>query len=175
MTLRSCVQPDDGHGTTPVSGMSREGSGPSAPSRSSTSRRKGRCSSQSRVRVAGAASAAMLGEVQAEVAHRPDQRVVLVERAVVLERADESAGSYAEPEPRPGDEVGARRDRRGRVELQQRQVPTDLEQVGGPLGVEQLGADRDAARLLVSQLMCLRHTLGGMLTAPRQFVRLRST
>ncbi|WP_349236051.1 hypothetical protein [Agromyces sp. H66] len=39
MTLRLAVHPDDGHGTTLVSGMSREMSGPASRSRSSTSLR----------------------------------------------------------------------------------------------------------------------------------------
>ena len=68
-------------------------------------------------------------------------------------------GPVARAEPRPGDEVGGRRDRRRRVELQQRQVLDRREQVRRPVGVEQLGADRDPAGALLRQLMRLRHDL----------------
>ena len=61
------------------------------------------------------------GEVQADVAHRPDQRVVLEQRAVLLDGLLELGGLVCRPEAAPGDEVRAGRDRRGRVDLQQGQ------------------------------------------------------
>ena len=87
------------------------------------------------------------GEVQTEVGHRPHQRVVLEQRPVLLERMLEVLEPVGRPEPAPGDEVRARRDRRGRVDLQQRQAPHDLEQVGRPGSVEQLRAYSDAPGL----------------------------
>ena len=64
VTLRLLVQPDDGHDTTLVSGMSRDSSGPSRPSRSSTSRRNvslARSHSRARSRLGRSAAP---GEVQ---------------------------------------------------------------------------------------------------------------
>ena len=46
----------------------------------------------------------------------------------------------------------ARRDRRGRVELQERQPVDDRHQVAGTVGIEQLRTDRNPASLLASEL-----------------------
>ena len=58
------------------------------------------------------------GEVETEVAHRPDQRVALEERALLLERSLELGGLVARAQATPRDEVRARRDGCSRVDLQ---------------------------------------------------------
>src|SRR5581483_4638371 len=52
-----------------------------------------------------------------------------------------------------GDEVGVRRDGRGRIDLQERQSFHDGEQALRARRVEQLGAHRDPPRLLLRQPM----------------------
>jgi hypothetical protein len=88
---------------------------------------------------------------KAEVAHRPHQRVVLEERAVLLERLLEVGGLVRRAEAAPGDKVRAGRDGRGRVDLQQGQLLHDREQLGGPGCVEQLRAHRDAPGLRLGE------------------------
>ena len=83
------------------------------------------------------------GEVEAEVARRPDQRVELEQRALFLQRVFQVVGPVRRAEPAPEDQVRARRDRRRRVDLQQGQPLHDLEQVGRTRLVEQLRPDRD--------------------------------
>ena len=92
-------------------------------------------------------------EVEAQVAHRPHQRVELEQRAVLLERPLQVARLIRRAEAAPGDEVRARRDGRGRVDLQQCQLPHDREQIGRPGGIEELRAHRDAAGLRLGQPM----------------------
>src|SRR5947208_5723229 len=60
--------------------------------------------------------------------------------------------------PAPGDEVGAWRDRRGRIDLQQGKALGDREQVARSRSVEQLRANRDAPSLLLGQPV---HEAGG--------------
>ena len=91
------------------------------------------------------------GELEAEIGHRPDQRVTLEQRAVRSTACFRCSGRYDGAEPAPRDEVGARRDRRRRVDLEQRQPLDDREQVGRPRRVEQLRAHRDAPRLLLRE------------------------
>ena len=91
------------------------------------------------------------GEVEPDVAHRPDQSVLLEQGALILERPLQVVGPIGGAEPAPGDEVGARRYRCGRVELEQRQPPHDLEQIRRPRRVEQLRAHSDPAGLLLGQ------------------------
>ena len=123
--------------------------GRASPSRSSTSRRNAslRLEPGARRSCAGGHTA-MSARCRRQVAHRPDHRVVLVRACGRARAPAQLAGIVGVAEPRPRDEVGARRDRRGRVELQEGQALDDPEQGGRPLGVEELGADRDAARLL---------------------------
>ena len=64
-------------------------------------------------------------EAQAQVAHRPHQRVVLEQRPVLLEGLPEVGGPVRRAKAAPGDEVRTRRDRRGRVDLQQGQLLHD--------------------------------------------------
>jgi len=68
---------------------------------------------------------------------------VLEERPVVLERLLQVLGAVRRAEPAPGDEVGARRDRGGRVDLEERQVLHHGEQVVRAARIEELCADRD--------------------------------
>ena len=147
VTLRSLVHPDDGHGTALVSGISRERRGPDSPSRSRMSRRnRSFASSHARDRSC-LGPGRHVGEVEAEVAHRPDDAVELEQGPIDLERLLQVGRPVVGPEPAPRDEVRARRDGGGRIELQQRQPLDDLEQVGGSRRIEQLGTDRDPPRL----------------------------
>jgi hypothetical protein len=59
---------------------------------------------------------------------------------MLLERPLEILRPVGGAEPAPGDEVRARRDGRGQVDLEQRQLLNDLEQVGWARCVEQLRA-----------------------------------
>ena len=83
---------------------------------------------------------------------------MLEQRAVLLQRLLEVGGLVRRAEAAPGDEVGAGRDRRGRVDLQQGQLPHDREQVGRPGCVEQLRAHRDAPGLRLGEPV---HGAGG--------------
>ena len=76
------------------------------------------------------------GEDQAEVAHRSHEGVVLEQRAVLFERLLQMGGLVRRAETAPGDEVRARRNGRGRVDLQQRQLLHDGEQLVRPRRVE---------------------------------------
>jgi hypothetical protein len=87
--------------------------------------------------------------MEADVAHRPHERVELEERAVLLERLLEVGGLVPGAKTAPENEVRAGRDGRGRVDLQQGQVLHDREQLGRPRCVEQLRAHRDAPGLFL--------------------------
>jgi hypothetical protein len=65
--------------------------------------------------------------VEAQVADRPDQRVALEQRALLLESLLKVGGLVCRAEAAPGDEIGAGRDGRGRVDLQQGQFLHDLQ------------------------------------------------
>ena len=67
----------------------------------------------------------------------------------------------ARAEPAPGDEVGTRRDRRGRVDLEQCQPLHDREEVRRPGRVEHLGTNRDAPRVLLRQLVHVSRSYAG--------------
>ena len=68
-----------------------------------------------------------------------------------LERLRQLLGPIRAAHPRPGDEVGARRDRRRRVELEEGQVAHEVQKVGRAIRVQQLGADRDPPSLGLAQ------------------------
>jgi len=76
------------------------------------------------------------GKVQAQIAHMPHQRVVLEQRAVMLEGLREVCGLVLRAKPAPSNEIGAWRDGGGRVDLQQCQPPHDREQVRWPGRIE---------------------------------------
>ena len=61
---------------------------------------------------------------------------------------------------RPGDQVGAGRDGRRRVELEERQVADDFQQVGGPVGIEELCPHCDASGFGLAETV---HGHGGRL------------
>ena len=88
-------------------------------------------------------------EVQAEVAHRPHQRVVLEQRAVLLQGLPEVVRPVRRAEAAPGDEVRAGGDRRSRVDLEQGQLPDDGEQIGRP------GASSSCARTAMRRACAL--------------------
>jgi uncharacterized cupin superfamily protein len=93
------------------------------------------------------------GEAEAEVAHRPHERVVLEQGSVLLQGLLEVVGPVRRSEAAPGDEVRAGCDGRGRVDLQQGQPLHDVEQRRGPGCIEQLGAHRDASSLRLGEPM----------------------
>ena len=92
-------------------------------------------------------------EVQPDVAHGPDERVVLEQRPVLLERPGELRGTVGRAEPAPRDEVCARRDRGGRIDLEERQPVDERQEVGRAARVEHLRTDGDAPGLLVCQVV----------------------
>ena len=135
---------------------SRDGSGPSASRMSSTSlRNSSLASSQSRVSSQGG-HGRHLGEMQPQVGHRADAVAVVVHLAL-LEQLDEVDRLVRRAQPRPADQVVARRDRRGRVHRQRGEVVDHAEQVGRPPRVEQGRADDDLSGLLPGQVVGLRH------------------
>jgi len=65
----------------------------------------------------------------------------------VLDGSRQVGGLVGRAEPAPQDEVGARRDRGGRIDLQEREALDHRDQVGRPRRVEELRVYRDAAGL----------------------------
>ena len=76
---------------------------------------------------------------------------MLEQRAVLLERLLQRAQGVRGAEAAPGDQVGARGDGGGRVDLEEGQPLDDREQLGRPGCVEQLRAHRDPAGLLLRE------------------------
>jgi hypothetical protein len=72
---------------------------------------------------------------------------VQLDQGAVRDRALELGSTEPQPEPAPRDHLGTRRHRGGGLDLQQRQVAHQVEQVGRARGVEELGADGDPTRL----------------------------
>ena len=92
-----------------------------------------------------------LGEVEPEVGHRADVGAHLVEGSVLPQRLGQLRRPVGVAQPCPRDQVGTRCDRRRRVDLEEGQVADDLEQIGRPPRVQQLGTDGDAAGLGLGQ------------------------
>jgi hypothetical protein len=78
---------------------------------------------------------------------------VLEQRALLLERLLELGGLVRRAEAAPGDEIRAGGDGRGRVDLQQRQLPHDPQQVGRTGCVEQLRPHSNPPGLSLGQLV----------------------
>jgi hypothetical protein len=131
--------------------MSREVNGPELPSRSRMSRRNESVVANPDAGSLVAGPVGRAGEVEAQVAHRPHERVVLEQRAVLLEGLSEVLRPVRRPETAPGDQIRAGRDGRDRVDLQQGQLLHDREQIGRPRRVEQLRAHRDASGLRLGE------------------------
>jgi hypothetical protein len=91
-------------------------------------------------------------QVQRQVAGRP-HRAAQLEQHAVRDRVVDGTLPVLAPEPRPGDEVHRGRHRRRRVHREERQVLHQVHQVDRTPGVEQLGAQRDPARLLDGEPM----------------------
>ena len=87
------------------------------------------------------------GKDEPNVGHRTDESVVLEQRAVLLERSPQLLRSVGRAESAPRDEVGGGRDHPRRVDLQEREMRDELDEIGRPARVETLGANRDAAGL----------------------------
>lgn len=93
-----------------------------------------------------------LRAVQREILARPDHHVQL-DQSPVGQRSLQVLRPVCRPQPAPQHEVGAGRDGRCLVHLQQRQGPDDVQQVGMRGVVEQLGPDRDPTRLSAGELV----------------------
>ena len=92
-----------------------------------------------------------------QVTHRPHHRVELEERPVLLQGLLQMGRLVRRPEAAPRDQVGARRDRGGRVDLQECQPAHDLDEVGRSRGVQQLGTNGDPPRLFETESMDCAH------------------
>lgn len=84
------------------------------------------------------------GEEERKVGHGTHEGIEFEERAVDLECGREVLGPVGVAEPAPGDEVGVRCDRGGRVDLQERQPAHERHKLPWSLGGEELRGDRDA-------------------------------
>ena len=93
-----------------------------------------------------------VGAVEREVFGGPDQRLQLDERPV-REGAPQLCRVVRRAEAAPHDQVGARRDRGDRVQLEEAQVSHQFEQSGRSFGVEHLGLHGDPARVGPGQLV----------------------
>ena len=69
----------------------------------------------------------------------------------LLQRGHEVGRPVRGAETAPGNEVGARGDRRRGIELEERQPLDEGREIGRPLGIEKLGPDGDPAGLLAAQ------------------------
>jgi len=88
-----------------------------------------------------------LGEVEAKVADWPDHGVVLEERPVTLQGLLEMCRLVRGSEATPGHQVGARGNDGGWVDLEERQLLDDCQQIGRSRCVQHLGANRDPPSL----------------------------
>ena len=79
--------------------------------------------------------------------------VELEEQPVELDRLGELARLVRPADPRPQHGVLARRDRRGRVDLDLAELLGDLDDVTGALGIEQLRTHDDAAGLVAREVV----------------------
>jgi hypothetical protein len=122
--------------------MSRDGNGPEVPSRTEAV-----VATQPFARCLATGPVHRTGQVHSQIAHRSHRRVVLDERPVLLQRLLQLGGLVRRPEPTPGDQVCAGCDSGRRVDLQECQQADDHEQVGWPLGVQDMGANRNRPRL----------------------------
>jgi hypothetical protein len=68
-------------------------------------------------------------------------------RLASLARTQSRLGRIRRPEPTPHHEIGARRDRVGRVDLEQGQAPHHVNQLGRARALQQLRAHGDATRV----------------------------
>ena len=141
VTLRLFVHPVEAHGTTHVSGMSRERQRPGA-----AEQLQDVAPEAVVVAEPGTRRARSVGQSAAPARYRPRSLIGRISASSSnsvrsCSRACLSCvGLVRRAEPAPGDEVGARRDRRGRVDLQQGQPLHD-----GRAG-RSAGARRAAAR-----------------------------
>jgi hypothetical protein len=97
-------------------------------------------------------------EVEAEVAHGAHERIELEQGAVLLQRLLELLRPVGRAETTPRDEVGARRNGRRRIDLQQGQPLHHIDEGARAPRVEQLRPHCDAPRLRLRQPM---HGSGG--------------
>ncbi|WP_228473286.1 hypothetical protein [Streptomyces cyaneochromogenes] len=152
VTLRLSLHPLDLHGRAQVSGSSRDGSGPAAPSRRDVPA-AGLVGRHPRavILAPGGRRPALgplghLGAVQREILTGPDHRPQLLQRPVGEGGAQVGRCVPAGPEPAPRHEVGVGRDGGRRVDLEQGQPSYDVQQpTRPPSAVQQLCAYGDSA------------------------------
>ena len=106
--------------------------------------------------LAGAGPLGHLGAEQRDVLGRP-QRLVQLDQPLLVDGVPQLLRVERRPQPAPQHQLGARRDRAGRLELQQRELPDRLDQVGRPLPGQQLGPHRDAAGVGAAELVDRGH------------------
>jgi len=92
-----------------------------------------------------------LGDHGWQVTRRPDVGDRLDEGSVVLDGPGQVGGVVGRAEPAPQDEVGARCDGRGGVDLQEREAVDDVNEVGRARRGEQLRVDGDPAGFVLGQ------------------------
>ena len=163
-TFCCCSTRVDAHGFTHVSGSSRVGSGPDrraagrgcrggtrrwpAPSRVASS-----CQPRSSPR---AGPLGHLGAVQRDVLAGPQHRAQL-DQAWSSSASRSSAGRVRRAQPAPHHQIGARRHRAGRIDLQHRQVTQDVHETGRSRGVQQLCPHRDPPSVRAGKPVNGRH------------------
>ena len=94
-----------------------------------------------------------LGAVERDVLGRPQRPGAARSAAARRRRPTARCGRVRRTQPAPQHQLGTRRDRAGRLELQQREPPDGLEQVGRPLLRQQLGPHGDAPRVGAAELV----------------------
>ena len=93
-----------------------------------------------------------LGARQREVLGH-QQPLVQLDQALLVDGVPEVLRVEPRAQPAPQHQLGARRDGAGGLELQQREPAHGLDDVGGAVAGQRLGADRDPARVLAAQLV----------------------
>lgn len=96
--------------------------------------------------------AAHVGEIQGEVVGGSDH-AAQIEQLATGECGVELVGLVGRAEAAEGDEVGARCDGIGGVELDEREPPHHVEQIGGTLGGEELRPDHHPPRLVDGEVV----------------------
>ena len=173
--LRLLVQPDDGHGWlhARVRDVAREQRALLLQQRKDVAT-KGFVGLEPRGDRGMGLGITCFGNHGRHVAGRPDEGDGLHEGALVLDGSGQPGGIVGRAQPAPQDEVGARGDRRGGVDLQQGQPVDDVDEVAGARCVEQLRVDRDPARFVLRQAVGNhRPTIAPSLDPDPEFVRAR--
>ncbi len=165
------LQPSGARLTCAVSGMSDASSGPSAFSRASTSRANPSFASSHCLVLLALGPPPHTRAQERQEAHGPEGPVELEQLPVDLDGLLQLSRFVGPPDARPQDGVLARRDRRGRIDLDVAQLLGDLDDIARSLGIEQLRPHDDASRLIPRELMhrCPRSAPVGLEPAQPHF------